>query len=98
MQVRDICKVAIAGAEMTTNQACCACTPLGIFNWYLFYFLMGSQTDFVKKGEGGAQPNISREKLIAHIMPVPPLAEQKRIVEQIEKLRTVAASLAVSAE
>ena len=76
-------KVAIVGKEMTTNQACCACTPVGIFNWYLFYFLMGSQLDFIKKGEGGAQPNISREKLIAHLMPVPPIEEQHRIVSQI---------------
>ena len=79
-------KVAIAGTKMTTNQACCACTPIGIFNWYLFYFLMGSQIDFVKKGEGGAQPNISREKLIAHIMPVPPLTEQHKIVGKIKEI------------
>ena len=79
-------KVAIAGTEMTTNQACCACTPIGIFNWYLFYFLMGSQIDFVKKGEGGAQPNISREKLIAHIMPIPPLTEQHKIVGKIKEI------------
>ena len=77
-------KVAIVGKEMTTNQACCACTPIGIFNWYLFYFLMGSQLDFIKKGEGGAQPNISREKLIAHLMPVPPIEEQYRIVSKIK--------------
>ena len=79
-------KVAIAGNEMTSNQACCACTPLGVFNYYLFYYLMGSQTDFVKKGEGGAQPNISREKLISHLMPIPPLNEQYRIVEQIQRI------------
>lgn len=79
-------KVAIAGAEMTTNQACCVCTPIGIFNWYLFYFLMGSQLDFIKKGEGGAQPNISREKLISHMIPIPPLAEQRRIVETLKIL------------
>ena len=77
-------KVAIAGCELTTNQACCACTPIGIFNYYLFYFLMGSQVDFIKKGEGGAQPNISREKLIAHLMPIPPIQEQHRIVERIK--------------
>ena len=75
-------KVAIVGKELTTNQACCACTPFGIYNWFLFYFLMGSKEDFVKKGEGGAQPNISREKLIHHLMPLPPLAEQRRIVEK----------------
>ncbi len=79
-------KVAIVGKEMTTNQACCACTPIGIFNWYLFYFLMGSQLDFIKKGEGGAQPNISREKLVAHLMPVPPLKEQYRIVSKIKEV------------
>ena len=75
-------KVAIVGKELTTNQACCACTPFGIYNWFLFYFLMGSKEDFVKKGEGGAQANISREKLIHHLMPLPPLAEQRRIVEK----------------
>ena len=79
-------KVAIAGKMMTTNQACCACTPFGIYNYYLFFFLMASQIDFIKKGEGGAQPNISREKLISHLMPIPPLAEQYRIVEKIQTL------------
>ena len=81
-------KVAIVGKEMTTNQACCACTPIGIFNWFLFYFLMGSQLDLIKKGEGGAQPNISREKLIAHLMPIPPIEEQHRIVSKIREVLT----------
>ena len=79
-------KVAIVGKELTTNQACCACTPFGIYNYYLFFFLMGSQIDFIKKGEGGAQPNISREKLISHLIPIPPLAEQHRIVVKIQYL------------
>ena len=79
-------KVAIVGKELTTNQACCACTPFGIYNYFLFYFLMGSQIDFINKGEGGAQPNISREKLVSHLMPIPPLTEQYRIVEKIQYL------------
>ena len=79
-------KVAIVGKEMTTNQACCACTPIGVFNWYLFYFLMASQQYFIKIGEGGAQPNISREKLISYLIPIPPIMEQMRIVE---KLKTI---------
>ena len=79
-------KVAIAGKEMTTNQACCGCTPICILNKFLFYFLMGSQDDFIKKGEGGAQPNISREKIVAHLMPLPPMEEQNRIVEKIESI------------
>ena len=79
-------KLAIVGEELTTNQACCACTPFLISNWFLFYFLMASKESFVKNGEGGAQPNISRIKLIKHFMPVPPLDEQKRIVDCINEL------------
>ena len=79
-------KLAIVGKELTTNQACCGCTPYLIYNWYLFYFLMASRDTFIKKGEGGAQPNISRVKLIEHLIPLPPLKEQYRIVAQIEKL------------
>ena len=77
-------KVAIAGKEMTTNQACCGCTPYQIYNKYLFHFLIASKDAFIKKGEGGAQPNISREKLIHHLIPIPPIQEQYRIVEKLE--------------
>ena len=55
-------KLAIVGKELTTNQACCGCTPYVVYNWFLFYFLMASRDSFIKKGEGGAQPNISRVK------------------------------------
>ena len=79
-------KLAIVGKELTTNQACCGCTPFLIYNWYLFYFLMANRDSFIKKGEGGAQPNISRVKLVEHLIPLPPLKEQYRIVAQIEKL------------
>ena len=79
-------KVAIAGIKLTTNQACCACTPYCLYNKYLMYFLMASKKTFTEMGEGGAQPNISREKIIAFPFPLPPLAEQKRIVAKIEEL------------
>ena len=44
-------KLAIVGNELTTNQACCGCTPYMVYNWYLFYFLMASRDTFIKKGE-----------------------------------------------
>lgn len=79
-------KVAIAGIKLTTNQACCACTPYGIYNKYLLYYLMASKKTFIEMGEGGAQPNISREKIVAFPFALPPLAEQKRIVEKLEQV------------
>ncbi len=80
-------KLGIAQIPLTTNQACCACIPFcGIFNLYLFFYLMGMRRSFIKLGEGGAQPNISKEKIINAFFPLPPLAEQKRIVAKIEEL------------
>jgi len=79
-------KVAIAGIQLTTNQACCACTPYGIYNKFLLYYLMASKKTFTEMGEGGAQPNISREKIVAFPFALPPLAEQHRIVAKIEEL------------
>ena len=79
-------KLGIAGIKLTTNQACCACSPIFIYNKFLFYFLMASKQSFIEQGEGGAQPNISRIKLVNYLFPLPPLKEQQRIVEKIEKL------------
>lgn len=79
-------KVGILTFPATTNQACCACLPIGIYNEYLFYFLMSQKVAFVKQGEGGAQPNISKAKIVATLMPLPPLAEQYRIVAKIKEV------------
>ena len=80
-------KLGILQVEATTNQACCACIAFtGIYNKYLFYFLMAYRKVFIKMGEGGAQPNISKEKIINSLFPLPPLAEQKRIVAKLEEI------------
>lgn len=80
-------KLGILDIEATTNQACCACIPFkGIYNKFLFYYLLGQRSYYIKMGAGGAQPNISKEKIVNSILPLPPLEEQKRIVEKIEEL------------
>lgn len=52
---------------------------------FLFYFLLANRENFIAMGGGGAQPNISKEKIISTNMPLPPLKEQERIVEEIER-------------
>ena len=80
-------KLGILKIPATTNQACCACIPYnGIHNWYLFYYLMSMRRTYISMAEGGAQPNISKEKIVNSVFPLPPLVEQKRIVATIEEL------------
>lgn len=76
-------KVGILTYPATTNQACCACTEYIVDKLYLFYFLLAYRNAFIAMGGGGAQPNISKEKIITTLMPLPPLHEQKRIVDSI---------------
>ena len=80
-------KTAILSVEGTTNQAICACTPFnGVYNRYLLLTLKALKSNFIGQGAGGAQPNISREKIIATVTGLPPLAEQHRIVAKVDEL------------
>ena len=79
-------RVGILTFPATTNQACCACSGYFVNKMYLFYFLIANRSTFLALGGGGAQPNISKEKIVNLSFPLPPLAEQKRIVDKIEEL------------
>ena len=80
-------KLGIITIPATTNQACCACIPFANLEpKFLFYYLMSQRTNFIRLGEGGAQPNISKEKIVNFVFPLPPLTEQHRIVAKIEAL------------
>lgn len=80
-------KVGILGIPAATNQACaCAIVKPSTDYKYLFYYAQSQKDDFIKKGKGGAQPNISQEIIKFHKFPLPPLAEQQRIVDRIESL------------
>ena len=80
-------KIGILTMPATTNQACCACiSHNGIEQMYLFYYLLSHKEEFVRQGGGGAQPNISKEKIVETLIPIPPLSEQLRIIKAIEAI------------
>ena len=83
-------KLGILTYPASTNQACCACIKyFAIIQSYLFYFLLSHRAAFIAKGGGGAQPNISKEIIVNTLIPLPPLAEQQRIVAKIEELFSI---------
>jgi type I restriction enzyme S subunit len=80
-------KAAILAEAAVTNQAVCGCTPFpGVLNTYLFDYLLSQRDAFRTASEGGAQPNISKAKIVGYPFPLPPLAEQRRIVAKVELL------------
>lgn len=79
-------KLGILGVDAATNQAICAIfPPEGLDTRYLYRFFEGKRRDLIEQGKGGAQSNISQGIIRDTLLPVPPLAEQQRIVAEIEK-------------
>lgn len=50
------------------------------------FYIANMQNEILNTAYGGAQPNISSQKMSALFFPLPPLSEQQRIVERIEEL------------
>jgi type I restriction enzyme S subunit len=83
----SIGKLGIAGIQLTTNQAIAFTkTMKGLSNKYLFYYLYLQKSYLLSLGKGGTQKNISQTVINSLTMPLPPLTEQKRIVEKIDAL------------
>jgi len=90
-------KVAILAEPAVTNQAVVACTPCEyLFNRYLFLFLLSQRQRFHEASEGGAQPNVSKAKVVRCPIPLPPLAEQRRIVAKVDELMALCDQLEAS--
>ncbi|MEE1745421.1 restriction endonuclease subunit S [Streptomyces sp. NPDC006641] len=82
----SIGKLGTAERSVTTNQAIAFATPDDrVMNRkFLFWYLRSQRAELLRAGKGGTQQNISQTVLKAWPVPVPPLAEQHRIVEALE--------------
>ncbi len=79
-------QVGILRFEAATNQAVCGILPNKQFiPEFLFYYFLAMKDDLVAQAAGNAQPNISQVKIRNTEVPVPPLAEQQRIVGVLDE-------------
>ncbi len=80
-------KTSMLDIDTSTNQACAVAIPLqGIDRIFTYYLLNNEKDNFIKKGKGGAQPNISQEILKEHLIKLPPENEQIRIAEKLDSV------------
>lgn len=80
-------KCSIIKKEMCSNQAICGILPTDVINQdFLYYVICSKKECLQKEASGGAQSNISQEKIKNLFIPLPPLPEQRRIVAKVEEL------------
>jgi type I restriction enzyme, S subunit len=79
-------QVGILRFEAATNQAVCGILPNDRFiPEFIYYVLLSKKIELISKAAGNAQPNISQIKIKTTEIPVPPLADQKRIVAIVDE-------------
>ena len=74
------------------NQACAAICIINkdLLNLsYVKYFYKKQYNDIRSLAAGGAQPNLNVQKIKNTLIPLPPLAEQQRIVAKVEELMQI---------
>lgn len=80
-------RIGILGIEAATNQAVCHIIPDSsrANRQYLYYALQSKVPVWLSQRVGGGQPNISQGIIKETRIPLPPLSEQKRIADILDK-------------
>lgn len=56
---------------------------------YVYWFLKSKTNSFRRIDQGAAQPNLNTDLIKAEQMPLPPLSEQRRIINEVERWFTL---------
>ncbi|MCD3436609.1 restriction endonuclease subunit S [Streptococcus equi subsp. zooepidemicus] len=75
----------IVTEDYTTNQGCKSITPLLVDLNFLYWLLQFRTKDIILRSSGTTFKEISASGFGETLIPLPPLAEQKRIVAKIER-------------
>lgn len=79
--------VAIAGSDLATNQGFKSCVPfVPETNEFLYYYLKSAASRIDREAPGTTFREVSGKAVSQISVPLPPLAEQKRIVAKVDEL------------
>lgn len=89
-------KVGLLKMEACGNQSIVGIFPSKIMiPKFIYYYLMSQKSSILSDCVGSAQPHISKDYIMKMKFPLPPIEEQQRIVDKLDKLIPLIDGLAV---